>query len=992
VQSRWSLRRARALVGSKFLLIGGLVGFVLVSWLVELVLGLDHPIHPGSLFSIPIAIIPAGLWLGFFYLWDRHEPEPKHFVAGVSALGALVAAPLAEFVLAQAVPSAALAQQSLSPWSLDRLVYAILVIGLAQELCKYTVVRYTIYLSREFDEPMDGVVYMMAAGTGFAVWLNYRELSRLDGVFLSTATANAVVTTLVHASVAGWLGYVMGRAKFSRRRAPVRGLLLMLGLLGAAALNGQFGLVEIWLDPSGVAAHPWRNIAFAAGLASAVFAGLMLASQRLLAASPFRVADGAKSPDEAAKDPKRLSSIRAATAPPTGTALTTTGSFRAPTAPSSGGASTTRAATSPAEPRRATTGVPTAEADAPRPSARLPTAQPRLSAEHPSASLLPDDAELSDDPVAIATMLLQRARADLAELRGHYHRHDIVVLFFALLLIVAAAAAHQALITPPSTTFSERGLSFQRSQGWLAPEPITPIAPRLIYRPEASAAPADRRDAPYHVAFTYIRDAAVRLEVLIDQKPAWSNIVTGLDLGRRTRWGELYRLESSGVKSIAGHDWLRTSFHYAHVSEKGDLPRVDHAVEYATVGRDRLYVISMYGNDSQVARIEETIAPTLRVETRTGAPLLPQEGRLREQLARHTIPAAVEKAFHSTVMVVVADLVDGQLRPRGGGSGVIVGQDGSIVTNFHVIHDKNGRLHDLFVIGRYLEPDRAPQLWCAGSPSRSKQQLELDLALIKCDLDLDGRNWNPAWLGQWPKMQNAPLGELEQGQRLWVLGYPDVGGGGLTASFGMVEGWTGEERGVGRDFIKTDASITHGNSGGPVVNDQGEFVGIATAFRTKVKVDGTIIETSKIGLVRPRSAASDLIAIAAAGWTPRENHNQVEFEPESIDAPAEGVRLETRILDADNDKPIADAMLMVLRPGVRTSAIDMNRLEDQVLSWGRSNSQGEVRLKQPVPVPGAYSVLVFAKGYAPLIGDQELRLTETTPPGYDPWGAVRLTR
>lgn len=276
-------------MGSKFLLIGGLVGFVFLSWLIELVFGLHEPIHPGPLFAIPIAVVPAGLWLGFFYLWDRHEPEPKHFVAGVCALGALVAAPLAEFVHSQAVPALSLGQRGLSPWSLEQVVHAVLVVGLAQEMCKYTVVRYTIYLSREFDEPMDGVVYMMAVGTGFAVWINYRAMSGEGGMFLSTATAQAVVTTLAHASVAGVLGYVMGRAKFTRRRAPVRGLLLMLGLLGAAALNGQFGLVETWLSPSGVDTQPWRGIVFAAGLASLVFLGVMLASRRLLATSPFRL-------------------------------------------------------------------------------------------------------------------------------------------------------------------------------------------------------------------------------------------------------------------------------------------------------------------------------------------------------------------------------------------------------------------------------------------------------------------------------------------------------------------------------------------------------------------------------------------------------------------------------------------------------------------------------------------------------------------------------
>ncbi len=204
---------------------------------------------------------------------------------------------------------------------------------------------------------------------------------------------------------------------------------------------------------------------------------------------------------------------------------------------------------------------------------------------------------------------------------------------------------------------------------------------------------------------------------------------------------------------------------------------------------------------------------------------------------------------------------------------MIVGADGSILTNYHVVHDaKDNRLHDVFVIGRFSARDEAPQLFCAGRPSRSKLQKELDLALLKCDLDLDGRTWSPATAGVvWPTLPDVSATEdAKVGQRLWVLGYPDVGGGGLTLSEGEVTGWTGVDGAAGKDFLKTDAAITHGNSGGPVVDDQGRLVGIASAVRAKVAANGAIIETGGVGLVRPLATANDLLAIATAGWTPRE--------------------------------------------------------------------------------------------------------------------------
>ncbi len=276
-------------MSSKFVLIIGLVGFVGLIWLAELLFGIRHAFHLPAFVALGLAGVPMVLWLAFFYLMDRHEPEPIQLVAGVCLLGAMVAGPLSGFVLSTAAPAQALEMHGIDPFSFDRLLYAILVAGLAQEMCKYAVVRYTIYVSREFDEPMDGIVYMMACGSGFALWVNYHRMSgQGHQVYLSYAAAQAAVTTLAQASFAGVLGYVMGRAKFSQRSAPLRGLFVMLGLLGAACLNGGFAVVENWLVSGGMAQHPWRGLGYAALFAAAVFAITWFAAQRLLADSPFR--------------------------------------------------------------------------------------------------------------------------------------------------------------------------------------------------------------------------------------------------------------------------------------------------------------------------------------------------------------------------------------------------------------------------------------------------------------------------------------------------------------------------------------------------------------------------------------------------------------------------------------------------------------------------------------------------------------------------------
>jgi RsiW-degrading membrane proteinase PrsW (M82 family) len=261
--------QAKSIARTEIVLVAGLLVFCGAGWVAEQVLRLEGPVTLGPLVSLALAAVPAVLWLGYFYLQDRREPEPKHFVAGVYLLGAFVANPLAAFLIGL-LPTAIPPGSQLGTW---QIVHAVLVVGLAQELGKYLAVRYSIYLSAEFDEPMDGIVYMTAAGIGFATAENARYLAGLDGhVFLATGVMNVVITTLAHACFAGVLGAFMGRARFAPGSAFGRNLFLLGGLLAAAALNGAFSLLEASVKVSGMSVQPWRGVAFAAAFAVGAFA------------------------------------------------------------------------------------------------------------------------------------------------------------------------------------------------------------------------------------------------------------------------------------------------------------------------------------------------------------------------------------------------------------------------------------------------------------------------------------------------------------------------------------------------------------------------------------------------------------------------------------------------------------------------------------------------------------------------------------------------
>jgi serine protease Do len=152
---------------------------------------------------------------------------------------------------------------------------------------------------------------------------------------------------------------------------------------------------------------------------------------------------------------------------------------------------------------------------------------------------------------------------------------------------------------------------------------------------------------------------------------------------------------------------------------------------------------------------------------------------------------------------------DGAIRERSLGSGVIVDSKGYILTNRHVV-EKADRIRVRF-------EDDAPGVQHDAKVIGTDQ--ETDLAVIKVDVD---RPLPAAKMGNSDGMQ---VGD-------WVLAIGSPFGQAGTVTAGIVSA-KGRDIVPGRQFqtfIQTDAAINPGNSGGPLVNLNGEVIGINTAI------------------------------------------------------------------------------------------------------------------------------------------------------------------
>jgi len=195
-----------------------------------------------------------------------------------------------------------------------------------------------------------------------------------------------------------------------------------------------------------------------------------------------------------------------------------------------------------------------------------------------------------------------------------------------------------------------------------------------------------------------------------------------------------------------------------------------------------------------------------------------------------------------------------------GGSGTIISPDGYVLTNFHVVGDLDtGRAHEWH--GVYMTdpraPDQAPAFtyWARYVAGDARH----DLAIVQIVEDADE---NPLPAGfRFPSMPVGDSNTLIPGDPITVVGYPGISGATITFTSGIVSGFLGEDLSAGgKQWIKTDAKLARGNSGGAAFDENGVLIGIPT-LRQQTD-DGGYIEQQDY--LRPVALAWPLITAHVA--------------------------------------------------------------------------------------------------------------------------------
>ena len=254
---------------------------------------------------------------------------------------------------------------------------------------------------------------------------------------------------------------------------------------------------------------------------------------------------------------------------------------------------------------------------------------------------------------------------------------------------------------------------------------------------------------------------------------------------------------------------------------------------------------------------DEALAP-LPTATAPPLPAAPVAVTLPPPSALTTLPSIsnlVERVNPTVASIAVESVTRGvffDFNDEGAGSGVVIRDDGYIVTNYHVVQNA----------------DEIAVSLPSGDNYTAKivgQDLITDLAVIKVDTE------EPLPTAKLVSSDTVDVGDwvVAVGNSLALKGGPTVTLGIISAKGRTID----TQHGVLYDMIQTDAAINDGNSGGPVVNMNGDVIGISTAIYRQAQgigfaVSSTVAAPIIDSLIEHGRVVRPLIGLSGTDVTP----------------------------------------------------------------------------------------------------------------------------
>ncbi|MDZ7877251.1 MAG: PrsW family glutamic-type intramembrane protease [Saprospiraceae bacterium] len=183
-----------------------------------------------TLLLLAAATLPSMAIAYWIYHQDHHEREPSRMLLWAFVCGCASTIPAIFFQ--------SFFKHLENPNSLfGTAIFAFGVVGLSEELGKYYLLRRFVYPQKEFNEPIDGIVYGVMVGLGFATLENVMYVLNAGENGFTTALARAFTAVPAHASFGVLMGAYVGLAKFIPEKA---GIYTIIGVGLAVFFHGAY--------------------------------------------------------------------------------------------------------------------------------------------------------------------------------------------------------------------------------------------------------------------------------------------------------------------------------------------------------------------------------------------------------------------------------------------------------------------------------------------------------------------------------------------------------------------------------------------------------------------------------------------------------------------------------------------------------------------------------------------------------------------------------